>query len=96
MPKVADTHSLGDFQRNAREHVRELKRTGRPTILTVNGRPEAVVQSTAAYKRLVADRELLDHIKSLSRGLDQSYRREGRPMRAFIAELAAKNRISLK
>ena len=55
MFRVADIFSLSDFQRTTREHIRRLRETGRPEVLTVNGRAELVVYDAAAYQE-IADR----------------------------------------
>ena len=55
MFRVADIFSLSDFQRKTREHIRRLRETGRPEVLTVNGRAELVVYDAAAYQE-IADR----------------------------------------
>jgi len=45
--------SLTDFSRNTKARLKRLKRTGRPELLTVNGKAEVVVQSASAYQRLI-------------------------------------------
>jgi PHD/YefM family antitoxin component YafN of YafNO toxin-antitoxin module len=92
----ANIHSLSDFQRNAKDHIRKLKRSGKPAVLTVNGEAEVVVQSAEAYQKLLDDHELLDNIRSIGRGLEQAKRGEGRPMREFLQALAKEHDISLK
>jgi prevent-host-death family protein len=96
MIDVQDIHSLSDFQRNTKRYVRKLKTTGKPVILTVNGGAELVVQSAKAYQELLEDRELLDSLRRISRGLEQARRGEGRPAREFVNELARKHGISLR
>jgi PHD/YefM family antitoxin component YafN of YafNO toxin-antitoxin module len=93
---LADIRPLSDFQRNAKDHIRRLKRSGKPSVLTVNGQAEVVVQSARAYQKLLEDRELLDSLRSISRGLEQAKRGEGRPMREFLEELSREHGISLK
>ena len=93
---LANIHSLSDFQRNAKDHIRKLKESGKPAILTVNGEAEVVVQSAEAYQKLLDDRELLESIRGISRGLEQAKRGKGRPMREFIETLAKGHGISLK
>ena len=73
-----------------------MKVSGKPAVLTVNGEAEVVVQSAEAYQKLLDDRELLDSIRSISRGLEQANRGEGRGMREFLKALAKEHRISLK
>jgi hypothetical protein len=55
MPKirVQDIASLTDFHRNSKVHWIRLKRSGRPAVLTINGKAELVVQDAAAYQRLL-------------------------------------------
>jgi len=48
-----DITSLSNFQRKTRDLVQRLRDTGRPLVLTVNGRAELVVQEAAAYQRLL-------------------------------------------
>jgi prevent-host-death family protein len=48
-----DMHTLASFKRKASELMARLKRSGRPLVLTVNGRAELVVQDAASYQRLL-------------------------------------------
>ena len=59
MIRPEDIGSLTEFQRNAQAHLKRLKRTGRPELLTVNGRAEVVVQSASAYQKLIESLEKL-------------------------------------
>ena len=93
---LSNIRSLSEFQRDTKDFVRKLKRTGEPAVLTVNGEAEVVVQSAKAYQKLVDDHELLETIRGISRGIEQANRGEGRPMRILLEELARKRGISLK
>ena len=59
MVRPEDIGSLTDFTRNTKAHLKRLRRTGRPELLTVNGKAEVVVQSASAYERLVSALEKL-------------------------------------
>jgi prevent-host-death family protein len=59
MIRQEDIGSLTDFNRNTKAHLRRLRRTGRPELLTVNGKAEVVVQSASAYERLIKSLEKL-------------------------------------
>ncbi|HYO84655.1 MAG TPA: type II toxin-antitoxin system Phd/YefM family antitoxin [Bryobacteraceae bacterium] len=48
-----DIHSMTDFKRRTSDFVARLKETGRPLVLTTNGRAEVVVQDAAAYQKLL-------------------------------------------
>lgn len=63
MIRPEDIGSLTDFSRNTKAHLKRLRRTGRPELLTVNGKAEVVVQSAPAYQRLL---NLLEKLKRVS------------------------------
>lgn len=65
MIRPEDIGSLTDFSRNTKAHLKRLKRTGRPELLTVNGKAEVIVQSASAYQRMATS---LEKLKRVSRG----------------------------
>jgi len=44
---------VSDFSRKPAEHIKRLKETGEPEILTVNGKAEIVIQDARAYEEMV-------------------------------------------
>ena len=70
MIKIQDILSLTEFHRHTREHMKRLRATGRPAVLTINGKAELVVQHASAYQ------ELLERL-----GQDKPALREIRPLR---------------
>jgi len=63
MIRAADIGSLTDFQRNTQAHLKGLRRTGRPELLTVNGKAEVVVQNASAYERLFKSLEKANAVR---------------------------------
>ena len=59
MIRPEDIGSLTEFARNTKAHLRKLKRTGRPELLTVNGKAEVVIQNASAYQQLLEELEKL-------------------------------------
>jgi PHD/YefM family antitoxin component YafN of YafNO toxin-antitoxin module len=62
-----DINSLSNFKRNTPEFLRQLKETGHPVVLTINGKAELVVQDTASYQKLIelaARAERMDALKA--------------------------------
>ena len=55
MIRPEDITSLTDFAKNAKAHIKRLKRTGRPELLTVNGKAEVVIQNASACQRLIEE-----------------------------------------
>src|SRR5439155_1664532 len=70
-----DIHSLTTFKRNSSGLMKHMKKTGRPLVLTINGKPEAVLLDPTTYQE-VADH--LDAVASIRRGLAQARKGEGR------------------
>ena len=87
MIALQDIRSLTDFQRNTKAHLRRLKSTGRPEVLTVNGKAELIVQDAAAYE------ETIDAIRGIQRGLDAMKAGTGKPFRQALDEIRARHKI---
>jgi hypothetical protein len=87
MIAVQDIRSLTDFQRNTKAHLKRLKSTGRPEVLTVNGRAELIVQNAAAFE------DMLDAIRGIQRGLDAMKAGTGKPFRQALDEIRAQRKI---
>jgi prevent-host-death family protein len=75
-----DIHSLTEFKRNTAEFLGQLRQTGAPVVLTVNGKAEVVVQDARSYQRLHDLAERLETIQAVREGLASADRGEGRPM----------------
>ncbi|MCA9218761.1 MAG: type II toxin-antitoxin system Phd/YefM family antitoxin [Planctomycetales bacterium] len=89
--------SLTNFKRQTSEYVRQLRETGSPVVLTVNGKAEVVVQNAAAYQRLVelaarADRE--ETIAAIREGLADSQAGRMKPARKALRTLGHKYGLS--
>ena len=87
MINIEDIQSLTDFQRNTKSHLRRLKSTGRPEVLTINGRAELIVQDAAAYE------DMLDAIRGIQRGLEEMAAGKGGPARKILDRIRATHKI---
>ena len=72
-----DIQSMTSFKRNSEGLLKQMKKSGRPLILTVNGKAEAIVLDAAAYRDIS---EHLDTVASIRRGLDDARHGRGRPV----------------
>ena len=63
-----DIHALTDFKRQTPDFLARLKVSGRPIVLTVNGRPELVVQDVASYQALLDKVDALQRERASARG----------------------------
>jgi hypothetical protein len=87
MIAVEDIRSLTDFQRNTKSHLRRLKRSGKPAVLTLNGKAELIVQHAAAFE------DMLDAIRGIQRGLDEMKAGKGEPAGTVLDRIRAKQNI---
>ncbi len=91
-----DIHSLTDFKRRTTEFVKQLKETGAPVVLTVNGKAELVVQDAAAYQKLLERVEQMETVQILRERLAAARRSEGRPVEEFFGEMEQKYSLPQK
>jgi len=70
-----DIHSMTTFKRNSAGLMKRIRKTGRPLILTVNGKAEAVLLDAALYREVA---EHLDSVASIRRGMAQAKKGMGR------------------
>jgi prevent-host-death family protein len=90
MIRLDEIRSLTDFKRNTAEAVEHLRKTGRPQVLTVNGKAAVVVQDAEAYQQLLDQLDRAEAIEGIRRGLESVARGEGLPMEEVFGELRAK------
>jgi len=84
-----DIHPLTDFKRKTNEFARQMKETGQPVVLTVNGKAEFVIQDAESYQAMLERIERAEAIEGARQGLEQMQRGEGRPAEEVFAEREA-------
>ena len=89
-----DIQPLTTFRNNSVKMMQRLKKTRRPIILTVNGKPEAVVQDAAAYQRLLDLAAAADVNEGIRQGLEEIRQGKGRPAKEFFEEMRKKHALS--
>ena len=92
MIQFQNVHTLTDFLRHAKAHLKRLHEGG-PLVLTVNGRVAAVVDSPDSYRQLLAARERIDANESIRRGLASEDRGDGRSAKTVLAKIRRKHRV---
>lgn len=86
-----DIQPLTTFRRRSSEFLKQLKKTKRPVVLTVNGKAAAVVQDAAAYQRLLDIAAQADVHEGIRQGLEDVSRGRVRPAREFFNEFEAEH-----
>ena len=84
-----DIQSLTTFRRSSGDFMKQLKKTKRPVVLTVNGKAAAVVQDAGAYQRLLDIAARADANEGIRQGLDDVAHGRPRPAREFFDEFEA-------
>ena len=90
MPKIniaKDIQSLTTFRRNSGQFLKQIKKTKRPIVLTVNGKAEAIVQDAEEYQRLLDIAARADVYEAIRQGLDDIDHGRTRPAREVLDEL---------
>ncbi len=77
------------FRNHSAEILRHLKETGRPVVLTVNGRAAAVVQDAEAYQRLLDLAAEASAEEGIRQGLEDLRAGRGRDAKEVFDELRA-------
>ena len=64
-----DMHSLSDFKSNTAQFVSQMRESGHPVLLTIDGKPELVVQDVSAYQKLLDQIDDLEALEGIKLGL---------------------------
>jgi prevent-host-death family protein len=89
MDITQDIQPMTAFRNQSAIFVRHLKATGRPVVLTVNGKAAAVVQDPAAYQRLLDIAARADAREGIRQGLADLEAGRTRPLKEVFDELRA-------
>jgi len=85
---TTDIRPLTEFKRDSVRMIKRMKETGRPQILTVNGKPSVVVMDAAAWQAM---QDRLDHAETVAgirKGLTQARAGDGIEAARFFDGLA--------
>ena len=65
MVNLNDIHPMTGFLRDHKAHLERLRETGRPEVLTVNGKARVVVQDVASYQKMLEVLDYVDAVKTI-------------------------------
>ena len=92
MISLKDIESLTAFKRNTTDYVKKIKKSGKPLVLTVNGKAEIVVQDAESYQRMLEVLDRAETIEAVREGLESVRQRKTMSLDQFDKEM--RKRIS--
>ena len=87
-----DIRSLSDFKRDTAAALKQLRKSHRPMVLTVNRRAEMVVQDAASYQATLDALERAEANVGIRRGLQAVAEGRTQPLEDVIASIRKKQR----
>jgi prevent-host-death family protein len=94
MDITKDIQSLTTFRRASGHFMKQLRKTKRPVVLTVNGKAAPVVQDAEAYQRLLNLAAGADVAEGIRQGLDDVAHGRTTPAKAAFDQIRRKHGIS--
>jgi PHD/YefM family antitoxin component YafN of YafNO toxin-antitoxin module len=85
-----DIHSLSDFKRNTSDFLNQMRGSGHPLVLTINGKAEIVVQDAVSYQKLLDRVDELEALEGIKRGLADAEAGRVTPPAEFEREFRSK------
>lgn len=64
-----DIQTLSEFKQNASKMVKQVQETKQPVVLTVNGKPAAVVQDVETFQRMAGEDQYRETVEVLKERL---------------------------
>ncbi|MEQ1604325.1 MAG: type II toxin-antitoxin system Phd/YefM family antitoxin [Pyrinomonadaceae bacterium] len=86
-----DIRSISDFKRKTPDFVKQLKKTGKPVVLTMNGRAEVVIQDASSYQRMAEVVERALEVEAIREGLRDVEMGDTMSIEEFDSRMRAKH-----
>jgi len=90
---TAEIQSLTTFRRQSGQFMKQLKKSKRPVVLTVKGKPQAVVQDAEAYQQLLDIAAQADVAEAIRQGLADVAQGRTRPAGDVFEEIRQQHGI---
>lgn len=87
MNDTTDTQPIEAIRDRPSELIEHLKATRRPILLTLDGRPAAVLQDPAEYQRLLSLAAMAEEEQAIQQGLEDMDTGRTEPLDEVFAEL---------
>ena len=70
MDLTRDIQTVSEFKQNASKLIKQVQETRQPVVLTVNGKPAAVVQDVETYQQMATDAEYSTTVRELREAIE--------------------------
>ena len=91
MLTLTNSHSLSDFQRNARSFLQDINEKKEPLILTVNGKIQGVLVDPETYQHMEEMQERARFLAALKEGIEDLEAGNAKPAEEVFEELRVKH-----
>jgi len=91
-----DIQSLSVFKRDTAKFLKQMKKTGQPIVLTVNGKAAAVIHDPDSYQEYLREKERQVVVEGVRRGMDDVIAGRTRSAEEFFEEFFSKYDIPVK
>lgn len=88
---LEDIKSVSELKRKTNEIFKQMHQTGRPIIVTVNGKPDAVLMNVETFEKKLKAFNLATLLAEAEADLEKG---SVRPAREFMKEFADEQKIS--
>ena len=85
-----DLKTVSELKKNLRAVLDQIRETGRPVVVTVNGKPDAVLINVQTFERKL---KALNLVGLLAEGEEDIRRGRTRPASAFLKEFKRAKKI---
>ena len=86
---IEDISPLAAFKREPARIIARIRESGRPHVLTENGRSSVVVMDAAVWQEMRDELEHVDTVANIHKGLAHAAAGEGIEVNRFFEELAS-------
>ena len=93
MKLTRDIQSLSVFKRDTAKFLKQIKKTGQPLVLTVNGKAAAVVHDPDSFQEYLREKDRQETIAAVKRGMADFEAGRVTEAEAFFKEFEQKHDI---
>lgn len=79
--------TLSNFKDRTPEFIRQLKETGRPVVLTIDGKAEIIVQDSVSYQKMIERAERAEQLEITRRSAAEMNAGLGRPAEEMLEDM---------